>query len=65
MATTRKQKTASGGSVAGSLNGPMPGSPIIVASLAILRARTPAVKPSSILRCPGSWWPGWLAPVPK
>ncbi len=49
MATTQKQKTASGGSVAGSLSEPLPGSPPGVGSPKTTRCSRAVKKPGSPL----------------
>ncbi len=61
MASTQKQKTTSGGSVAGLLNAPLPGSPAFVVSVAITRAALRAVRPSSSSRQAVACFP-WLLP---
>jgi hypothetical protein len=65
MASTQKQKIAFGGSVVGSLNALLPGSPAFVASVSITRACHKAVKPSSSSRQVVACFPWSLPPFRK
>jgi hypothetical protein len=63
MANIQNQKTASGGSVAGSLNAPLPGSRGGVASLATMRACLKPRRLSSKSRQADACSPIWLSPL--
>src|SRR6266699_6479194 len=65
MASTQKQKTTSGGSVTGLLNAAWPGSPVGVASLAIMRVCLKALRPLSSSRPVDACSRFWLRHCPK